>query len=254
MFTFDSVRDRAGVREGQRERETQNPKQAPGSELSAQSPTWGSNSQSTRSWPEPKSDAQPTEPPRRPVIEFISWQRAILSVFSISQYHQVTNWHDKNERAHKSKFKIRQESIELFKGKHYTDHHWAAIFALHKSETLESLIRSNYAHHTTEELFRSISCYFLLAPNFTWHPLPKVSFHEAHVSVSSPLVTCLSRSCFFPTVDLEPNFFSDLSNSVLASLHFSNSGVAFVFPGGSSLSHMERCSLLTSGEWKRLLR
>ena len=29
--------------EGQKETETQNPKQAPGSELSAQSPTWGSN-------------------------------------------------------------------------------------------------------------------------------------------------------------------------------------------------------------------
>ena len=32
-----------------RERETQTPKQAPGSELSAQSPTWGSNSQTVRS-------------------------------------------------------------------------------------------------------------------------------------------------------------------------------------------------------------
>ena len=52
--------------EGQRERETQNPKQAPGSDLSAQSPTRGSNSQTVRSRPEPKSDAQPTEPPRRP--------------------------------------------------------------------------------------------------------------------------------------------------------------------------------------------
>ena len=31
-------------REGQRERETQNPKEALGSELSAQSRTWGSNS------------------------------------------------------------------------------------------------------------------------------------------------------------------------------------------------------------------
>ena len=50
----------------ERERETQNPKQAPGSELSAQSPMRGSNSQTVRSWPEPKSDAQPTEPPRRP--------------------------------------------------------------------------------------------------------------------------------------------------------------------------------------------
>ena len=36
-------------RERERERETQNLKQAPGSELSAQSPTWGSNSQTVRS-------------------------------------------------------------------------------------------------------------------------------------------------------------------------------------------------------------
>ena len=36
-------------REGQRERETQNLKQAPGSELSTQSLTQGSNSQTTRS-------------------------------------------------------------------------------------------------------------------------------------------------------------------------------------------------------------
>ena len=38
-----------GEWEGQRERETQDPKQAPGSELSAQSPTRGSNSQTMRS-------------------------------------------------------------------------------------------------------------------------------------------------------------------------------------------------------------
>ena len=37
--------------EGQRERETQNRKQAPGSEPSAQSPTQGSNSRTARSWP-----------------------------------------------------------------------------------------------------------------------------------------------------------------------------------------------------------
>ena len=40
-----------------RERETQYLKQAPGSELSAQSPTRGLNSRTARSWPEPKSDA-----------------------------------------------------------------------------------------------------------------------------------------------------------------------------------------------------
>ena len=50
--------------EGQRERETQNPKQALGSELSAQSLTWGSNSWAMRSWPEQESNAQPTEPAR----------------------------------------------------------------------------------------------------------------------------------------------------------------------------------------------
>ena len=53
--------------EGQREREMQNPKQAPGSELSAQSPMRGSNSQTARSCPELKSDTQPTEP----LVKFI---------------------------------------------------------------------------------------------------------------------------------------------------------------------------------------
>ena len=52
---------------GQRERETQNPKQAPGSELSAQSPVQGSDPQTVRSCPEPKLDAYPTEPLRRPI-------------------------------------------------------------------------------------------------------------------------------------------------------------------------------------------
>ena len=42
-------RDRVWAGEGQRERETQNLRQAPGSELSAQSPTWASNPQTERS-------------------------------------------------------------------------------------------------------------------------------------------------------------------------------------------------------------
>ena len=48
-FVFEQERDRVRVQEGQRERETQNPKQAPGSELSAQNPTWGPNPQIVRS-------------------------------------------------------------------------------------------------------------------------------------------------------------------------------------------------------------
>ena len=51
LFIFGTERDRAWTGEGQRERETQNRKQAPGSEASAQSLTRGSNSRSARSWP-----------------------------------------------------------------------------------------------------------------------------------------------------------------------------------------------------------
>ena len=59
------------MEKGQREKETQNRKQAPGSEPSAQSPMRGSNSRTTTSWPELKSDAQPTGPPRCPENRFI---------------------------------------------------------------------------------------------------------------------------------------------------------------------------------------
>ena len=62
--------------EAGKERETQNLKPAPGSKLSAQSPTWGSNSPTVRSWPEPKSEAQPTEPPRRPNVYLFLRDRA----------------------------------------------------------------------------------------------------------------------------------------------------------------------------------
>ena len=51
LFIFGTERDRAWTGEGQRERETQNRKQAPGSEPSAQSLMGGSNSWTARSWP-----------------------------------------------------------------------------------------------------------------------------------------------------------------------------------------------------------
>ena len=56
MFVFERERDRVREGEGKTERETQNPKQAVGSELSAQSPMWGSNPQTVRSRPESKLD------------------------------------------------------------------------------------------------------------------------------------------------------------------------------------------------------
>ena len=40
---------RGRERERERERDTQNLKEAPGSEMSAESPIWGSNSQTVRS-------------------------------------------------------------------------------------------------------------------------------------------------------------------------------------------------------------
>ena len=50
LFLREREREkRVGVGKGQTERETQNLKQDPGSELSAQSPMWGSNSQTARS-------------------------------------------------------------------------------------------------------------------------------------------------------------------------------------------------------------
>ena len=50
MLIFERERDREQAEKGQRE--TQNLKWAPGSKLTAQSLTWGSNPQTARSWPE----------------------------------------------------------------------------------------------------------------------------------------------------------------------------------------------------------
>ena len=58
VYLFLKEREREHKQgKGKREKETQNLKQVPGSELSAQRPTWGSNSRAMRSRPEMKSDA-----------------------------------------------------------------------------------------------------------------------------------------------------------------------------------------------------
>ena len=80
-----------------RERGRQNPKQSPGSELSAQSPTQGSNSQTARSWLEPKSDAQPTEPPRYPVSLFFIKPTITKEISVFLFFFNVYFW----EREHK---------------------------------------------------------------------------------------------------------------------------------------------------------
>ena len=49
MFIFERERKREYKCRGAEERETQNPKKGPGSEVSAQSPTWGLNPQTVRS-------------------------------------------------------------------------------------------------------------------------------------------------------------------------------------------------------------
>ena len=56
------------MREGQRERETQNRKQAPDSELSAQSPTRGSNPRTARWRPELNRTLNRLSPPGAPLL------------------------------------------------------------------------------------------------------------------------------------------------------------------------------------------
>ena len=70
MFIYFWEKQSMSRGRAEREREAQNPKQAPGSEPSAESPMQGSSSWvswAMTSWPQPKLDAQPTEPPRRPL-------------------------------------------------------------------------------------------------------------------------------------------------------------------------------------------
>ena len=70
---------------GQRERETQNLKQAPGSEVSAQSPTRVLNSQAMRSWHKLKWDSQPTEPLRHPTFSRLLMKQLNCSPASLYQ-------------------------------------------------------------------------------------------------------------------------------------------------------------------------
>ena len=85
---FLRQRESMSRRGAERERETQNLKQAPGSELSAQSPMQGSNSQTVRWWHEPKSDAQPTEPPRCPLVIIFN-VKGLFMIYRCGKY--VTN-------------------------------------------------------------------------------------------------------------------------------------------------------------------
>ena len=84
MFVYFWERLIAWAGKAQRERETQYLKQAPGSELSAQSPPQGSNTCAVRSWPEPKLDALPTEPLKCPYAHFL---------IGLNSY-SIFNWND----------------------------------------------------------------------------------------------------------------------------------------------------------------
>ena len=76
LLIFKNKRDRAWAGEGQREREPQNPKQAPGSELSAQSPTQGSHRPRdhdlSRSWTLNRL-SHPGTPYSRVISDFQPW-------------------------------------------------------------------------------------------------------------------------------------------------------------------------------------
>ena len=77
----------------ERERWRQNMKQVSGSELSAQSPMWGSNSWAVRSWPELKLDTQLTEPPRHPMDSINSNRELLLQ--------KLRGW-EKEQKLHSS--------------------------------------------------------------------------------------------------------------------------------------------------------
>ena len=91
IYFLGTERDRAWTGEGQRERETQNRKQAPGSEPSAQSPTRGSNSRSTRSWPGWNRTLNQLRHPGAPLLNLST---VILLHFSHPKLHRFqTNCH-----------------------------------------------------------------------------------------------------------------------------------------------------------------
>ena len=79
LFIFGTEKDRAWTGEGQIERETQNRKQSPGSEPSAQSPTQGSNSQTTRSWPGWSRTLNRLRHPGAPLCSFLNQVGFLLS-------------------------------------------------------------------------------------------------------------------------------------------------------------------------------
>ena len=80
LFIFERERERWCVGEGQRERETQNPKQAPGSELSAQSPVRGSNSEA-RPWAHDLSWSQTPNRPSHPGAPIFNFLKSFHTVF-----------------------------------------------------------------------------------------------------------------------------------------------------------------------------
>ena len=89
MFIFE--RETVWAGKEQRERETQNPKQASGSELTAQSPAKGLNSWTMSSWPEPKLYTQQLSHPEAPKIgslDLIFWEETIYN--NISYFYDLS--------------------------------------------------------------------------------------------------------------------------------------------------------------------
>ena len=85
MFIFERERMQAG--EG--EREGDRVPQA-GSALESVSPMWGLNPRTSRSWPEPKSDTEPTEPPRCPpkCVFYNQWNMVLQKSSSVPVHSQ----------------------------------------------------------------------------------------------------------------------------------------------------------------------
>ena len=91
-FIFGTERDRAWTGEGQREKETQNRKQAPGSEPSARSRTRDSNSRTVRSWPGWSRTLNRLRHPGAPILQIVLRSTYIYTTMSEILLYDIHLW------------------------------------------------------------------------------------------------------------------------------------------------------------------
>ena len=102
------------TKEGQREREGDR-KSEVGSALTAESSIRGSNSRTLRSWPEPKSDAWMTEPPRHPHFPLFKFfiEREMTQVNEGKERERETESHEEQRERGRDRDREKRGSPEV---------------------------------------------------------------------------------------------------------------------------------------------